>query len=151
MYKDFLALTLGVSMKYKRFKPKLDKLFWIILIPTAIFLIAMTVIPAIFAPEALFFTVPVDMFVAYFLISSLFGYAELREETLFIKFGFILKKEIPYSKIRGMEKVRRFYSDSMTSLKNSIEHVNIKYNAFDTVSISVKDNDAFIAELNTRI
>jgi hypothetical protein len=38
----------------------------------------------------------------------------------------------------------------MASLKNALEHVNIKYNTFDIVSVSVVDNDGFIEELNTR-
>ena len=95
--------------------------------------------------------IPVCLFVLYFFISSLFGYVELREETLFIKFGFILKKEIPYSEIRGMKKERRVYSESMISLKNAMEHVNVRYNKFDTVTVSVIDNDELIDNLSARI
>ena len=138
-------------MENRIFKPKLDKMFWIILIPTSLFLLAMTVVPTIFAPEALFIIIPIDLFVIYFLISPLLGYAELRSNTLFIKFGFILKREIPYAKIRGAEKTEKFYSDSMISLKNAIEHVNVRYNTFDVVSISVIDNDKFIEELKSRL
>ena len=39
----------------------------------------------------------------------------------------------------------------MLALKNSIEHVDIKYNSFDVTCVSVKDNDAFIKELEERI
>ncbi len=39
----------------------------------------------------------------------------------------------------------------MLSLKNSIEHVNIKYNTFDIMTVSVADNDGFIKELTTRV
>ena len=140
-------------MEKKKFKPKLDKMFWIILITTSVLMLIITVIPSVFSfhPLMLTFMLFADLLVAYFLISPLFGYVELRDTFLFIKFGFILKKEIPYSKIRGTEKTRKLYSDSMMALKNSIEHVNVKYNTFDTVSISVKDNDAFIEELSARI
>ena len=140
-------------MEKKKFKPKLDKMFWIILIATSVLMLMITVIPSIFYfhPLVLTFMLFADLLVAYFLISPLFGYVELRDTFLFIKFGFILKKEIPYSKIRGTEKTRKLYSDSMMALKNSIEHVNVKYNTFDMVSISVKDNDAFIEELSARI
>ena len=138
-------------MENKKFTPKYDKLFWIILIPTVVFLIAMTVIPSIFAEVALWIMLPIDLFVIYFLISPLVGYAELRENSLFIKFGFIIKKEIPYEKIRGAVKVRKTYSDSLIALKNSMDHVNVKYNTFDMVSISVDENDTFIEELNLRI
>jgi hypothetical protein len=38
----------------------------------------------------------------------------------------------------------------MVSLKNAIEHVNIKYNSFDVTTVSVVDNDGFIEELKER-
>jgi hypothetical protein len=104
-----------------------------------------------FEPTALFVMLPVDIFTFYFLFSSLFGFVELREKSVFIKFGFILKTEIPYSSIRGIAKDRKFYSDSMLSLKNALSHVNIKYNKFDLVTVSVKENDEFIEELTRRI
>ena len=134
----------------KKFPSLVDKLFWIISIPTVIFIAAMTVISA-FAPVSLFITIPVDLFVIYFLISPLFGYVELRQSSVYIRFGLIMKREIPYEKIRGAVKVRKLYSDSMVSLKNSIEHVNIKYNTFDIISVSVVDNGEFIAQLQSCI
>ena len=136
-------------LKIKRYKPLIDKLFYIILIPTLALLVGCTVIAG-FEPVALFIMLPVDLFCLYFLISPLFGYVELREKTVFVKFGFFMKKEIPYSKIRGIVKVRQIYADSMMALKNSLTHINIKYNTYDLVSVSVKDNDGFIAELNAR-
>ena len=137
-------------MENKRFKPLFDKLFFIIWIPTSILMIAVTVVSA-FVPVALLIMIPVDLFTFYFLVSSIFGYVELREQPLFIKFGFILKREIPYSKIRGTVKERRAYSESMLSLKNALEHVNIKYNRYDVVTVSVEGNDEFIKELNMRL
>ena len=137
-------------MKNKKYKPLIDKLFYIILIPTSVLLIVFTLLAAL-APISLIIIIPVDLFCLYFIISPLFGYAELRENSLFIKFGFFMKKEIPYSKIRGTQKVRRFYSDSMVSLKNSFEHVNIKYNTFDILSVSVRENGDFIEEIDARI
>ena len=136
-------------METKRYTPLIDKLFYFILIPTAVLLLGATVLSC-FEPTSLFIMVPVDILCIYFIITPLFGYVELREKTVFIKFGFFMKKEIPYSKIRGVVKARRYYADSMVSLKNSLEHVNIKYNTFDIVSVSVKDNDGFIAELEAR-
>lgn len=133
-----------------RFYPLLDKLFWCIAVPTALILLAATVISAIFDLVILFLMLPLDLFTFYFLISPLFGYVELREETLFIKFGFFMKKEIPYANIHGVKKERRWYSESMMSLKNAMEHVNIRYGGFDVVTVSVKDNDAFIEALNER-
>ena len=134
----------------KRFRPKLDKLFWIISSILLAIVIGITV-TAIFMPITLWVIIPTDLFILYFVLSPIFGYVELREETVFIKFGFFLSREIPYSKIRGTESVRKFYSDSMLSLKNSLDHVNIKYNTFDMVSVSVEDNEKLIRELSARL
>ena len=134
----------------KKFKPKLDKLFWYIWIPMSALMITLTVFSA-FELSSLLIAVAIDAFVFYFMFSSLSGFAELRENSLYVKFGFILKREIPYDKIRGIEKERKFYSYSMLSLKNALEHVTVKYNKFDSVCISVTDNDEFINELKLRI
>ena len=135
----------------KRFKPAIDKLFWLILITASVIMLALTLLTAFDAPFMLFITVPTDLFVAYFIVSPLFGYAELRDEALFIRFGFFLKREIPYSKIRTTSMERKIYSDSLISLKNALEHVNVKYNKFDVVSLSLKDSENFVAELSERI
>ena len=135
----------------KRFKPAIDKLFWWILITASVIMLALTLLTAFDAPFMLFITVPTDLFVAYFIVSPLFGYAELREKTLFIKFGFLLKREIPYAKIRGTSTERKIYADSMLSLKNALDHVNVKYNKFDVVSMSLKNSENFVAELSERI
>ena len=138
-------------MNAKRFKPKIDKMFWWILIPTMTLLLGMTGAFAFLSPlSVLFIMLPTDVFCLYFIISPLFGYAELREDALFIKFGFIMKREIPYSKIRGTSFARKFYSDSMLSLKSALDHVNVKYNTFDLVSISVVENEDFARELLER-
>ena len=131
----------------KRYKPLVDKLYFIISIPTALLLLATTLVLAFLEPLALFWLIPVDIFSSYFLISPLWGYVELRERVLFIKYGFILKREIPYEKIRKIERERKWYSETMLSLKNSLEHVNIKYNSFDVTAVSVKDNDGFVQEI----
>lgn len=136
-------------MNNLKYKPKVDKLFWIITLPTAALMLALTVFAAA-APLALVITIIADIFVVYFLVSPLFGYVELRENAVFVKFGLLLKREIPYSKIRSIEKARRWYSDSMMSLKCSLDQVNIKYNSFDVTTVSVVDNDIFIAELTAR-
>ena len=136
-------------MGTKRFKPHIDKLFWIIFIPTSILLIALTAVSA-FEPMALILTLLVDIFTLYFLSSPLFGYVELREETLFVKLGFLMKREIPYSRIRGVSRERKFYSDSMLSLKNSFEHINIKYNTFDLLTVSVVGNEELCEEIEMR-
>lgn len=138
-------------MNIKKYMPKIDRLFWSLFIPTNLFCILVLVIPSIIDPQVLFITLPIFLFVNYFFASSLFGYAELREKELFIKYGFFLKKSIPYDKIRSLEKERKFYSHSMLSLKNSYDHINIKYNFYDVTTVSLKDEDGFIAELSKRI
>ena len=137
-------------MKNLIFKPKYDKLFWCIWIPTSILMLGVTAI-GFFAPTSLFVLIPVDLFTFYFLVSPLFGYVELRESTLFVRFGFFITREIPYGKIRGLMKERRWYSESMLSLKSAMEHVNIKYNAFDVITVSMRDNDALIEAIEERV
>ena len=135
-----------------RYKPKVDRLYFIICIPTNVLCLGAMLFPIIFGDLlTLFVTVPVLLFVNYFLISPLFGYVELRCDSLLIKYGFFLKKEIKYSKIRELQCERRFYSESMMSLKNAYEHVNIKYNSFDVTTVSVSDNQAFIEEAEKRM
>ena len=134
----------------KKYKPLFDKLYWIIFIPTIILVVGLTVVAA-FDTVALITIIPVDLFIIYFFISPLFGYVELRENSLFIRYGLILKKEIPYSSIRELVRDRRFYANSMMSLKNAFDHVNIKYNKFDLTCVSVVNNDEFIKEVNERI
>ena len=134
----------------KKYKPLVDKLFWIISVPTILLVIGAIII-SIYHAIALIIMSAVAAFVLYFFVSPLFGYVELRENSMLIKYGFILKKEIPYSKIRSVTKARKFYSDSMMSLKNSFDHVNIKYNTFDVTCVSVVDNDSFINELSKRL
>ncbi len=140
-------------MENKVFKPKIDKLFWIILVISSVIMLALTALS--FVPQwntlAFVITALSDIFIVYFLISPLFGYVEMRERTLFIKFGFILKREIPYEKIRKLKVGRGIYSESMLSLKNSLEHVNIYYNSYDVATVSVKSSDRFIEELKARI
>lgn len=141
-----------VNMETKRYKPRFDKTYIIIYVATNLFLIAALLIPMLIDPYVgvkILFAVTL-LFVNYFIVSPMLGYVELRDESLYIRFGFILKREIPYSKIRGIDRHRKFYADSMISLKNALEHVNVKYNSFDMVSLSVKDEDDFITELCQR-
>ena len=119
-------------------------------VPTVLLLIAATIITC-FDIIPLLLMLSVDVFTLYFLVSPLVGYVELRPDTMFIKYGFILKREIAYKSIRDVKKERKLYSESMLSLKNAIEQVNIKYNSFDVTTVSVTDNDEFIIDLNARI
>ncbi len=138
-------------MQTKRYKPYFDKLYLITALPVFAIISAMTILTLLTSIYSFFLFTAVDIFILFFLISPFFGYAELREDTLFIKYGLIMRKEIPYEKIRGASIGRKYYSESMLSLKNSIEHISIKYNAFDTTEISVITNEEFLSELEKRI
>ena len=137
-------------MDNKRYKPLIGKMFFAIWVPTSLMMIAATVLASV---ELIPFLIllATDVFTFYFLASSLFGYVELREKTVFIRFGFIKTVEIPYSSIRDITKECKFYADSMMSIKNSLEHINIKYAKFDIVSVSVVGNDELIEALRERI
>ena len=137
-------------MQNKKFKPLIDKSFYIIWIPTAALLAAATVI-ACASPIALAILIASDLFTLYFFLTSLAGYVELRCDSVYIKLGFIMKLDVPYEKIRGFSRERKIYSDSTVSIKNSLEHVNIKYNKFELISVSVVTNDELIAEIEKRI
>ena len=139
-------------METKRFKPKNDRLIVIIWILSCTILAAMTIVTllAAYTPFALAVMLATDLLVLYFLVSPLFGYVELRERTVYIKFGFFVSREIEYSCIRSVNIERKWYSESMLSLKCAYEHVNIRYNAFDVLTVSVQDNATLAAELDSR-
>ena len=137
-------------MNEQKFKPSFDKTYLCIWVPLCILMFLFTML-AFFAPTSLFVMIPTDLFVLYFLISPLFGYVELREKTVFIRFGLILKREIPYKAIRRITRERKLYSDSMLALKNALEHINIQYNTFDVVSVSVTEHDALVQALERKI
>ena len=136
-------------MENVRFKPQIDRLFWFIWIPTVILLAVGTAI-ACTSAVALLIMLATDIFTLYFLLSPLFGYVELRERTMYVKFGFFVSREIEYSRIRAVNIERKWYSESMLSLKCAYEHVNVKYNSFDVVTVSVDSNAALAAELDRR-
>ena len=139
-------------MENEKFKPKFDILYYSTLIFSAVILIGVSLIGVIFdgALSILFVTVPTTLLIGYFLLSPVFGYVELREKCVFVKFGFFASREIPYSKIRGTVIERKLYSDSMMSLKNSIEHLNIKHGTFDVTSVSVLDNAKLAEKIEER-
>ena len=137
-------------MERRRFRPKFDRLFWIPLVFVIAVLTPMTV-AAFVHPSGIVLSLATDLFCAYFFLSPAFGYVELREEALVIRFGLILRREIPYCRIRSVEAGRGFYGESILSLKNAMEHVHIRYNRFDITAVSVTDNDQLIREINQRI
>jgi hypothetical protein len=137
-------------MEKKRYRPLIDRLFVIIASATLVITLTPTVVCGILAPSTIYITLPILLFTLYFLISPLFGYVELGERSVYIRYGFIMTKEIEYDSIRCIEHERRVISPSVMSVKNALEHVNIKYNKFDVTTVSVKTNRELIAELNAR-
>ena len=137
-------------MSNQRFKPKFDKVYWVSFALSMVYIIAMTAISFMHL-TVFWITGAVNLVLIWVLLSPWFGYVELREKTVFIRFGFLLHREIPYEKIRKTEKARHWYSESIVALKNAIEHVDIRYNSFDVVSVSVVENDALIEALAARI
>lgn len=139
-------------MENEKFKPKFDILYYSTLIFSSVFLIGVSLIGVIFdgALSVLFVTVPTTLFIGYFLLSPVFGYVELRERCVFVKFGFFLTREIPYEKIRGTTVERKFYSDSIVSLKNAVEHLNIKHGTFDMTTVSVVGNERLAERIMER-
>ena len=148
-YNSYINAKGERSVENKRFLPLVDRLYWFIWVPTLLILIVGTVL-SVCSLIALLILIATDIFTLYFLVSPLFGYVELREKTVYIKFGFIISREIEYTRIREVETERKFYSESMTSLKCAFEHVNIKYNSFEVVTVSVKNNSALVAELKAK-
>ena len=137
-------------MKIKVYKPKIDGYYYLIYFPTLLLVLVGTALS--FGSVGAFIVMLLsDALVLYFTVSPLFARVELREDTLFIKFGFFLTREIPYARIREIKKERRIYTDTMLSLKNSLEHITIKYNAYDVTAVSVRDNDGFILSLEEKI
>ncbi len=138
-------------MKPERYKPKLDKLFWILMSVTNIIIVIPIVVTAVLHPATLYLLVPIFAFVNYFFISPLFGYVDLGESEMLIKYGFFLKRTIPYDRIRALVLENKWYSHSIMSLKNAFEHVEIKYNRFDFTCVSVTDNAGFIVAVKERM
>ena len=136
-----------------RFKPRVDALYLWVAIPTTLLIVAMLVFSCVFfSLGALLISVFTLVFTGYFLFAPIWlGYAELREDGIFIDFGIFIKRTIPYSKIRKIERKRKWYSESMLSLKCAMEHLDIKYNRFDVVSVSLCNEDDFLEELNEKI
>jgi len=135
----------------RKYRVKVDRLFFFIFIPLLLILLSVTVVLGVLDSVTLFWLLPIDIFTLYFLISPLFGYCELREEGLFIRYGFIITRYIPYEKIRGIEEKRAFYTNSMLSLKCAFSHIDIKYNLYDVTSVGVRESDEFIRRLGEKI
>ena len=135
----------------KRNAPLIDKLYYLPLIFTGAVMLPITVITAVFDPIMLLCMLPIDLLCLYFFISPLFGYVELGESCLVIRFGLLLRREIPYASIRGTVRGRGIVGEAFLTLKYGMEHLHIKYGVCDITTVSVTDNDGLAAELAARI
>ena len=133
------------------YRPQLDKLYYLPLLFTSAVMLPLTVVTAILDPLMLLFMIPIDLFCLYFFISPLFGYVELKEHTLFIRFGLLLRREIPYAKIRGTVRGRGIYGESFLTLKYGMEHLHVRYGVCDITTVSVKDNDGLAKAIAERM
>ncbi len=135
-----------------KFKAKLDIVYIVIYVIVGIVMLAPSIVSLITKDyiTALICLIPFIL-ILFMIISMVCGYARLDDDCLFIKYGFVFKRSIPYEKIRSYELQRKFYCESLLSLKNAMEHVEIKYNKFDNTCVSVRDNIVFLEQLHKRI
>ena len=137
-------------MPKQRFRPKFDRLYWISFTVCAVYIVVMTAV-SVGSVSMLCFMSAINAILVWVLAAPWFGYVELGEDAVLVKFGFFLKRVVPYADIRKMQKVCHWYSESILALKNAMEHVDIRYGACDVVSVSVTDNDALIAAIERRL
>ena len=68
-------------MNNQKFRPKIDKFFYLIWMPIVIIMLGITII-SFTELVAFILMLCTDIFTFYFMISSLAGYVELRENSL---------------------------------------------------------------------
>ncbi len=135
-----------------KFKPKIDAYFIVPFCIATIILLIPTILGFVFNNIAQgIFTICILLFVDYLLLSPLFGFVQFEEKNLYIKYGLIIKKRIPYDKISTIKIEKKLYSECLLSLKTSVEHMHITYNLYDTTCISLKETDAFLEEVARRM
>lgn len=131
---------------------KIDLCYSIIFIVTELVLLVPSILTFIFKDMlAGFVTLAPFLLVTLLFMSSFSGYIIIKEDELYIRYGFILKRSIPYENIRALIKEKTVLSECLLGMKNSLEHVLIKYNKYDTTCVSVRNNDLFIEEVNKKI
>lgn len=130
-----------------RFEVKVDTWFRLLM-----YISAFMLIPFIFIvpeQERLLITLIALLNIAVILPFVLIGYYELRQEDLFIKFGFITKK-ISYKNISQITESKGFTNSYALSTDRIKITVSNKPKAFASIEISPEDKERFIFELQTR-
>lgn len=128
-----------------KFKGKVSRWFYAIIIGIAAFLIPLIIFSACAEPNAaaLITTLAVFFAVELFGLSIvLHNYVELQNEELLIVFGFI-KKKIPYRDILSLSLIR----DASSSLAAPLDRIEVKYKNKSAVMISVVDKEGFFNKM----
>lgn len=130
-----------------RFEVKID--LWLKLV---LYLSGLMILPFIFfvpADERLMITLIALLNGAIILPFALVGYYELREEYLFIRFGFIYKK-IQYKYIDEVKESKGFTNSYALSKDRVRIKVSNKPKVLAYTEISPEDKERFIFELKSR-
>lgn len=129
-----------------KFKPHVDKYFYIPIIFVLILFIAPFLVAIVCRQiDQIIVTSLLFVVISVLLISPLFGYVKIENDYIFIKYGLFFRRKILYTNIVEITKEHKYYATSLISHKTSLDHVFIKYNNYSDTCVSVKDMDVFIA------
>lgn len=130
-----------------RFKGKIAKWFYSIMIIVAVILIPVIVL-AVIDGEAFVLAVVLSIFVFIeaFFISIIFrNFVELKSDSLLIVFG-VVRVSILYSDMKEIRTTRDFSS----SLAASFDRIRIQYKNGKTVMISLQNKQQFYKEIQKK-
>lgn len=128
-----------------RFKGKVGGWFYATMIFVAVVTVPTLIRGAMFDYDLFALIINWAVFVlveGFFVSILLFNYVELKEGTLFIRFGPI-KTQIPYSDIVSLSKT----NNPLSSLAASLDRIEIRRKAKSGLMISIKDKERFFEEI----
>ena len=129
-----------------KFKPYIDKYFYVPIIFVLILFIAPITVGIICRQaDQIIVTSVLFVVIGVLLTSPLFGYVKIEEDHIFIKYGLFYKRKILYTSIKEISKEHKYYATSLFSHKTSLDHVFIKFDEANDTCVSVKNMDVFIA------
>lgn len=131
-----------------KYRVNIDKYYYITIVVVSLILLIPLILSIVAKRVWVILVVAfLIIFVEYLLFSCFIGYAKLEEDHLVIRYGFIIKRRLPYEIIRGVEKKSSYFSESLISLKTTKNCVVVLFNTYDNTTISIKDEDDFIEKL----
>lgn len=136
-----------LEVGFMRFKGKISKWFYGIMIFVAVILIPI-IVSAVIDEEvfALVISLVVFTLIEIFCMSIMFcNFAELNSESLLIAFGFI-RLSILYSDIEEI----RVTKDPSSSLAASFDRIKIQYGNGKNIMISLQDRQEFYREIQKK-